>query len=48
MPSFQYRPYVTRLGCLVERVVVHLPNGAVHEHVTLSTPDVRPPRSGRK
>jgi hypothetical protein len=28
----------TRQGCVVERKIITLPNGLVHEHVTLSCP----------
>ncbi len=30
------KPYTTRQGCLVQTKIVMMPNGQVHEHVTLS------------
>lgn len=35
-----YKPFRTRLGCLVERKFTLAQNGAIHEHVSLSGPEV--------
>jgi hypothetical protein len=34
-----YKPFITRLGCLVERMFTLAQNGAIHEHITLSVPN---------
>ena len=33
------KPYLTRLGCLVEHRFTLAPNGAMHEHIILSVPN---------
>lgn len=31
----RHKPYITRQGCLVQRETIALPDGRIHEHITL-------------